>query len=686
MAKTNARPAPAGWRQRLLELPRGPKRALLIINDFLLLSLALWAGFSLRLSTFYVPPTVEFALLLGAAPLIGVITFNTLGLYRLVTRYIGPAGARRIILAVGLAVTIWALLVLLAAIPGLLPRSTIIMYGIFSMVLVWGSRQLAGWFLRDLLPADLSRLHTDGAPTTAVIYGAGRTGVQLAEALKASPDYELIGFIDEDPSLWGQNLAGLKVYRPHKIAKLVRRNHVEEVLLALPNVSRRRRRTIIRRLEAFRVVVKTLPAMLDIATGRVAVSDLRHIDADDLLGREPIPPNERLMRRAVAGKVVMVTGAGGSIGSELTRQLVGLGPEKLILFDISEAALYTIEQELLASSLGREGRVVAVLGSVGDCDLVARTIEVHGVATVYHAAAYKHVPMVELNPIAGLRNNTFATRAFANVARSCGVERFVLVSTDKAVRPTSVMGASKRLAELVLQALAAEEPGDCIFTMVRFGNVLDSSGSVVGRFRKQIAQGGPVTVTHPEITRYFMSIPDAAQLVIQAGAMAKGGEVFVLDMGKPVKIDDLARSMIRLMGREVRDEDNPNGDIEIVYTGLRRGEKLYEELLIGEDAQETSHPRILQSNEPLLSRQQLDDALSRLEETMKTGEAASIRAVLAETIDGYRPENGGGATVEAKWLEGAPEWAPAASSSASPMRAPSNGAEAFGAIGREGIK
>ena len=626
----------ADWRKRLVVLPRGPKRALLMINDFVLLSLALWAGFALRLNVLYVPPDWSFAIILMAAPVIGVVTFNFFGLYRLVTRYIGAKGARRIFLAVGLAVMIWALLVQLAAVPGLLPRSTIIMYAIFSGALVWSSRQVAGWLLRDVLP--LMPAGYDYERRNAIIYGAGPTGIQLAQALKVSGDYNLIGFIDEDPSFWGQNVGGLKVYRPLKMSKLVRRDGVREVLLAMPQASRRRRRTIIRRLETFRVVVKTLPAMADIAAGRVAVNDLRPIDADDLLGREAVPPEPGLLKRSIEDKVVMVTGAGGSIGSELTRQILKLGPRVLVLFEMSEVALYRIEVEL-GDLAGKDGpRIEAVLGSVLDRDLSYRTIAHYGVETIYHAAAYKHVPIVEHNPVAGLRNNTIATRVLADVARDLGVERFVLISTDKAVRPANVMGASKRLAELVLQALAAAGGNRTVFTMVRFGNVLDSSGSVVHRFRKQIAKGGPVTVTHREITRYFMSIPEAAQLVIQAGAMAEGGEVFVLDMGKEVKIDDLARSMIRLMGREVRDENNPDGDISITYTGLRHGEKLYEELLIGDDAAETSHPRIMRNNEPFLAPEILARELAKLEQAMSDGDVGAIHEVLLRTVEGFTPE------------------------------------------------
>ena len=638
----------ADWPTRIVEFPRVVKRAILIGNDLFLLALALWLGFSLRLSELYVPSSWEFAVLLAAAPIIGVATFSYLGLYRLVTRFIGAKGTTRIVLAVVLAVTFWSLLVLLSGTREVIPRSSIIIYLALSVVFVWSSRQIAGWILSDMVPNLPMSYDPDQA--NALIYGAGQSGVQLSVALRQSGDYNLIGFIDEDRSFWGQNVSGLKVYRPKKLAKLIRRNGVQEILLAIPGASKKRRRTIIRRLEKFPVVVKILPEMADIATGRVSVTDLRHVEADDLLGRDPVPPNVALMRRDIAEHTVLITGAGGSIGSELTRQIIKLDPARIVLMDVSEVALYEIEREVRAAALdGLE--IIAVLGSVCDPALVRLVIKSHGVDTIYHAAAYKHVPIVELNPVAGLANNTFGTLTVAEAARDMGVRRFVLVSTDKAVRPTNIMGASKRLAELVLQAyaeleqrqgaaLAAQggERSGTVFTMVRFGNVLDSSGSVVRLFRDQIARGGPVTVTHPDMTRYFMSIPEAATLVIQAGAMASGGDVFVLDMGKPVRIDQLARSMIRLMGLEVLGDNNPEGDIAIEYTGLRPGEKLYEELLIGENTTGTDHPRIARNHEPFLSLAELKTVLSALQAAMEQNDIDAVQSVLKETVEGYVPE------------------------------------------------
>ncbi|MFV0295865.1 MAG: polysaccharide biosynthesis protein, partial [Hyphomicrobiaceae bacterium] len=491
--------------------------------------------------------------------------------------------------------------------------------------------------------------------------------VALLEALRHTGDHEVLGFLDDTRNLIGQQISGLKVYRIEKLKRLIERDAVKEVLLALPHRQRRERQAIIHKLAEHPVRVKTMPALEDIASGRVSVTDLKPIDVDDLLARDPVPPDADLLARSIRGKAVMVTGAGGSIGSELTRQVLRNEPRLLVLFEMSEVALYEIETELkdmlahLEQVAGADSetkyslpKVIAVLGSVLDTELLARTIGNHGIETIYHAAAYKHVPIVEANPVSGIRNNTFGTLALAQAAARAGVERVVLISTDKAVRPTNIMGASKRLAELVFQA-AANHDANTIFTMVRFGNVLDSSGSVVRRFRKQIQDGGPVTVTHRDVIRYFMSIPEAATLVIQAGTMAKGGEVFVLDMGEPVKIDDLARTMIRLMGLEVRDEQNPLGDIVIRYIGLRPGEKLYEELLIDEKlTSATEHPSIRQSNEPFLDTGDLERLMVKMNSAMQSGELLAIHEVLKEGVEGYVPTPGHTPSDAPEW-----NWAPA---------------------------
>jgi FlaA1/EpsC-like NDP-sugar epimerase len=642
----------------LIERPRWFKRALLILNDIAMLTIALWAAYSLRLSQYYVPETFGMVVLFAAAPIIGVITFHLRGLYKLVTRFIGPEGTARIYVAVIIAVLAWALLVLLSGIKGH-PRSVVVIYGLIAAGLIRLSRQWAGAMLLRAAPQHKPVNFQERK--NVIIYGAGTTGIQLLRALNETGGYNMVAFIDNNPSLAGQVVHGVKVLRPGKIGKVINTENVKEVLLAMPSALRSERRAAIKALEPFPVVVKTLPALEEIASGHVEVTDLRPIEVEDLLGRDPVAPELELLTGHVKDKVVMITGAGGSIGSELTRQLLELGPKALVLFELSEVALYEIEMEIEELKWRRlkepdavplaDTKIVPVLGSVLDRNIVARTIGTFGVEVIYHAAAYKHVPLVEANPFTGVQNNTFGTLALAEVAKEAGVERFVLVSSDKAVRPTNVMGASKRLAELILQALADPRMGEprvaeprgkaTVFTMVRFGNVLDSSGSVVKRFRNQIQGGGPVTVTHPEIIRYFMSIPEAAQLVIQAGAMASGGEVFVLDMGTPVKIDDLARTMVRLSGLEVRDENNPDGDIAIEYIGLRRGEKLYEELLIGENTTGTSHPRIFKNSEPVLAYAELVAALERLDDAIQRHDEAELQAMLRATVEGYMPGSAG---------------------------------------------
>ncbi|MGH6864744.1 MAG: polysaccharide biosynthesis protein [Methyloceanibacter sp.] len=627
----------------LIERPRWFKRTVLILNDFAMLSVALWAAYSLRLSQLYVPESLSILLLMAAAPVAGVWVFYQRGLYKLVTRFIGPEGTTRIYVAVIIAAVLWALIVLMSGIQGQ-PRSVVVIYGLIAAGLIRLSRQWAGSLL--LRSAPEHKPVSFDERKSVIIYGAGTIGIQLLRALNETGGYKTVAFIDANPSLQGQMVHGVKVVRPEKIGKVISDENVKEVLLATPSALRGERRVAIRALEAFPVVVKTLPALEEIASGRVEVSDLRPIDVGDLLGRDPVTPNLELLTAQVHGKVVMITGAGGSIGSELTRQLLRLGPKSLVLFDISEVALYEISMEIgelqrrrqlqAEANTFEETEVVQILGSVLDRKLVARTIHELGIEVIYHAAAYKHVPIVEVNPFVGLQNNTFGTLVVAEAAKELGVERFVLVSSDKAVRPTNIMGASKRLAEQILQALAQERP-KTIFTMVRFGNVLDSSGSVVRLFRSQIKAGGPVTVTHSEVVRYFMSMPEAAQLVIQAGAMATGGEVFVLEMGTPVKIDELARTMIRLSGLEVRDEAHPDGDIAIEYVGLRRGEKLYEELLIGENTTGTSHPRIFKNSEPIIGYEDLIAALERLEDAIQRLDESELQDMLRATVEGYVP-------------------------------------------------
>lgn len=624
-------------RKWLLELPRYYKRAILVATDLFLLAIIVWSAMSLRYQTWYWPHSVPEMLLFVAAPIITVATFAHFGLYRLVTRFIGYRGTLRVFACVGLSVLIWALVVLMTGQNGI-PRTVILTYGFIGAIGIAASRQLAGLVLKSVgirvprLPLDIER-------KPVLIYGAGQLGSELLEALRRVSDREPVGFIDNAPDMWGQYVGGVKVYRPQKIEHVIERAGVREILLAVPETQRRERRQIMSELEHYPVAVKVMPTMEEIATGKVGITDVRPLEVEDLLGRDPVPPNKELLARSILGKSILVTGAGGSVGSELVRQILKQHPSRLVLLDISEVALYEIEmevREIIAEMPDGAGpELIGVLGSVLDDQVVRETITHYGVETIYHAAAYKHVPIVEQNASIGILNNTFGCAVIAEAARNLGVERFVLISTDKAVRPTNIMGASKRLAELVLQAHAEEERAETVFTMVRFGNVLDSSGSVVRLFRKQIKAGGPVTVTHPEIIRYFMSIPEAAELVIQAGAMATGGEVFVLDMGDPIKIDDLATLMVRLAGLDLRTEDTPNGEIEIVYTGLRPGEKLYEELLLGANTTGTEHSRILRSGEPFLTADALWRELDTLREAMSRRNLETIKSILSRTVEGY---------------------------------------------------
>jgi FlaA1/EpsC-like NDP-sugar epimerase len=515
------------------------------------------------------------------------------------------------------------------------PRTVGIIQPILLLLFVGASRALARVWLGDQY---LSILKRTSRPKV-LIYGAGTSGRQLAAAMANSHEMRVAGFLDDDERLHGHVLNGLPIYNPDDLSGLVVTLNVGDVLLAMPTVSRKRRNEILGQIRSAHVSVRTLPSVIDLAQGKVGVSDLRELDIDDLLGREPVSPNHILLAKNIVGKVVLVTGAGGSIGSELCRQIFSIGPEKLLLIEQSEFALYAIHQELEGKLSNRKIGLVPLLASVQDQERMHEIVSTWKPDTVYHAAAYKHVPLVEHNPAEGIKNNVLGTLKAAQAAAENGVSDFVLVSTDKAVRPTNIMGASKRLAEMVLQALAATNPGPK-FTMVRFGNVLGSSGSVVPKFRQQIRDGGPITLTHPEITRYFMTIPEAAQLVIQSGAMAKGGDVFVLDMGQSVKIIDLARRMIELSGLAVKDSENPDGDIEIEITGLRPGEKLYEELLIGENPKPTSHPRIMKAHEDFLPWAELLPKLNALEMALNVNDVTVVRLMLQQLVSGYAPSSG----------------------------------------------
>ena len=625
------------WRSWLIELPRYFKRAVLALIDFFLASAALWIALSIRYGQYFVPTSLGQLGLLLSGPLITLLVLWRIGLYRLVTRFIGYRGTLQIIAGVGFAVLVWSLLVFMVGQLGV-PRSVILTYAALSATLLSLLRYAIGIILDSAgIPYPASK--PEIAPKTAIIYGAGPMGIALLQAMRRAGDRKVVAFVDTAPTMWRQYIGELKVYAPSKLARLIERESVREILVAVPEA--RPRRKILHELEQHPVEVKVLPAYEDIASGRVRLSDLRPVDVTDLLGRDPVEPNPELLRRNISGKAVLLTGAGGSIGSELVRQVLHLDPRLVVLLDVSEVALYQVELEVRDRlseilSTDRIPKVKAVLGSVLDEALINDVVQSNGIETIFHAAAYKHVPMVERNPISGVENNVFGTQALVNAALKHGVERMVLISTDKAVRPTNVMGASKRLSELILQA-ASSEQSRTVFAMVRFGNVLDSSGSVIRRFRQQIQAGGPITVTHPEVTRYFMSIPEAASLVIQAGAMANGGEVFVLDMGESVKIDKLARQLIRLSGLEIRDDTNPLGDIAISYIGLRPGEKLYEELLIGAQTSRTEHPRIQKSDEPFLPSSALSVVLADLKAALAARDGNAVRAILLRSVEGYNP-------------------------------------------------
>jgi FlaA1/EpsC-like NDP-sugar epimerase len=613
---------------RVLGWPRTVKRLVVVALDVVLALVATWIAFTLRLDTPHWPTGAQWWVY-GLAPVLAVPIFVKFGLYRAIFRYTGQAALQ----ATGKAVLLYAVVLLGVLLwrkwPGV-PRTLGALQPLVFLFLVGGSRAVARFWLADLGNAsakDEGRL---------LIFGAGTSGVQTATALRVSREFALLGFVDDDPIKVGRSINGVPVFAPSEVPDVVTQQGVTDILLALPSVSRDRRKSIIDSLRELPVHIRTLPALADLASGRVTVQDFGELDVEDLLGRDPVPPNVELIARDLAGQVVLVTGAGGSIGGELTRQIVLQQPRQLLLLDHNEFGLYSIHQELqgICAASGLSVELVPLLGSVANYARLLSVCAMYRPATVYHAAAYKHVPMVEDNAGEGVANNVFGTLNMARAAQASGVKRFVLVSTDKAVRPTNVMGATKRMAELVLQALAAEDSPTC-FTMVRFGNVLDSSGSVVPLFRRQLAAGGPLTVTHVDVTRYFMTIPEAAQLVLQAGAMAVGGDVFVLDMGEPVKIMDLARRMVQLSGLTVRDEHRPSGDIDIEITGLRPGEKLYEELLIGDNPERTAHARIMKAHEDCLAWSDLALHLQTLRQAADDNDDAAIKAVLQICVHGY---------------------------------------------------
>ncbi|NTJ65041.1 polysaccharide biosynthesis protein [Agrobacterium rhizogenes] len=622
-----------------LALPRSTKRALALLVDASLCVLTVWFAYCLRLDDWVILEGVEWLPAIVSL-LLAIPIFIVLGLYRAIFRYAGLSAFVTVVKAVAIYALAFMTVFTAISVPGV-PRTVGILQPLLLLIAIGLSRMWTRYWLGNAYQRLLNRNQL----AKVLVYGAGASGRQLTGALANSAELNVVGYLDDDRNLHGSIMGGLPIYDPADLPALVVSGEIKGVLLALPNATRQRRNEILEDMRKARVTVRTMPDLTALAQGRVAVSDLRELDIEDLLGRNVIAPDRSLIEKNIRGKVVMVTGAGGSIGSELCRQILKNGPSSLLLVEQSEFALYAIHGELekaVASAGHGDVRIIPFLASVRDNQRIRQIMEAWRPKTVYHAAAYKHVPLVEYNPVEGIRNNVLGTQIAAEAARDHGVENFVLISTDKAVRPTNIMGASKRLAEMVLQAMDADrKPGadSTNFAMVRFGNVLGSSGSVVPLFRQQIRDGGPITLTHPDITRYFMTIPEASQLVIQAGAMSGGGDVFLLDMGEPVRIADLARRMVELSGLTVRDEDEPDGDIELEITGLRPGEKLYEELLIGDNPQPTSHPRIMQAKEDFLPWLELSKRLAALEAALNENDIPLARALLQKLVSGYAPSS-----------------------------------------------
>jgi len=598
--------------------------------DSVLTVLVLLVSFSIRLEYLFLPDGDLIWVVLGA-PIIAIPVFVRFGFYSSVIRYIGFKALWAIVQAASLYSLLWGTIGFMSRVDGI-PRSVVLINWLLVIVALGGSRMIARWLL-----SGADAIHNAAECTHVVIYGAGSAGRQLSIALTQSREYKTAAFIDNNAALIGQSIHGINVVLRDDLEQLIKTKNVTEVLLAIPSLTRAQRNEIIHFLEPYAVLVRSLPSVAELAQGKLRVADLRDISIKDLLGRDSVTANSKLLSLNITNKVVMVTGAGGSIGAELCRQVLALKPQVLVLYDQSEFALYSIHKELVNVVMPNV-EILPVMGSVTNRKRLSHILRYFDVNTIYHAAAYKHVPMVESNNGEGVVNNILGTLSCAQAAIENGVDTFVLISTDKAVRPTNTMGATKRVAELVLQALAVE--CKTRFSMVRFGNVLDSSGSVVPLFREQIKGGGPITVTDPKIQRYFMSIPEAVELVIQAGAMTKGGDVFVLDMGKPVQILDLAKKMIHLSGLKVKDKLHPDGDIEIEFTGLRPGEKLYEELLIGDNVSETNNPMIMRAEEEMMPWDDLKLIIDELEEAIDSCDQVKLRQLLVKAVPGFKPQSG----------------------------------------------
>ena len=624
----------------VVNLSRINKQLIMLLVDSMLLVSILLASFSIRLGYWYFPQDDLIWVVLGA-PLIAASIFVRFGLYRAVIRYIGFKALWTVVQAVSLYALVWGVIGFMVAVDGI-PRSVILINWMLSLLAIGGVRIAARFLLSNNVKFSIFNFefnvngNSNSNERRVLVYGAGDAGVQLIGALAHSDEYHPVGLIDDSKELQGQYISGLSVYSVDAIEKLIIKLKVDEILIAMPSASRAKRLAIISTLEPYPVHVRMLPGVAELAQGKVSVGDLREVSIKDLLGRDLVEANKDLLGKNITDKVVVVTGAGGSIGSELCRQIVFLEPKALILYEMSELALYTIEKEL--SNIGIYSLdIYPILGSVNNKARLDNVFKQFDVDTIYHAAAYKHVPMVEFNNTEGVNNNIFGTLNCAQAAIDASVETFVLISTDKAVRPTNTMGATKRSAELVLQALSANQTGTK-FSMVRFGNVLGSSGSVIPLFKQQIKVGGPITVTNKDIIRYFMTISEAVELVIQAGAMGTGGDVFVLDMGEPVRIHDLAVKMIHLSGLEVKDESHLDGDIEIKYTGLRAGEKLYEELLIGDNVSETDNPLIMRAQEEMLAWDELKPVLDELSGAIDSCDHEKLRKLLIQIVPDFKPQ------------------------------------------------
>ncbi len=615
-------------REKIIKTPRLWKRVFMISLDVIALIVALWASYAIRLSVWAPALTSERLILAAFAPVVAIPIFIKLGLYRSVIRYLPEAAIWTIIRAMLIATMSWVIIIFLMEMAGqgIVPRSVPFLYFILGTLLVGGMRFAAKWIL-----VSGTGLRRNEEPI--FIYGAGPTAAQLARALRGHGNRYVMGLIDDDPNNQGRDIGGYRVYPASDLPSLIDRYGIKEIVLSMSSIPMDKRQSVLGRVTGLGVKVRSLPDISDIVDGRYIVSQIREIEIDELLGRSFVPPDADLLDQALAGKTVMVTGAGGSIGSELCRLIIRRKPEKLILFEASEYALYRIEQELSAAG---SHRVVPVLGTVTDAKTVERAIRTHNVQVLYHAAAHKHVPLVEANVLEGIRNNVFGTLTVATTAAKQNVESFVLISSDKAVRPTNVMGATKRWAELVVRQMAIEARAISekqVFCAVRFGNVIGSNGSVVPLFKQQIAKGGPVTITDPDMTRYFMAIPEAAELIVQAGALSKGGDVFLLDMGEPVRIRDLAENMIRLAGFNVRDADNPDSGIAIEVIGRRPGEKLYEELFYDRNnAQPTRHPKIMRADSTAIANYDIAAWLEKLERAISEEDEERARTLLFTLI------------------------------------------------------